>query len=68
MHDISMNADPPAVKAKGKDNSHLKGRKRFVADLKDMKDECGPDGRGFAVGGLKVKCPCLSWLSDSFSC
>jgi len=33
-------------------NAHLKGRKRFTADLADMKEACGA---GLVLHGLKLK-------------
>ena len=61
--DMSMDVDPEFVYstpcAKGKQarpttekNAHLKGRKRFNADLGDMKEECVS---GIAQHGYKVK-------------
>lgn len=39
-------------------NAHLKGRKRFVADLADMREECGSKD-GFEVNGLRVSSECF---------
>lgn len=43
-HKVAHNADK---------NAHLKGRRRFVADLADMKEEC-ETVVGFEVQGLRV--------------
>jgi ubiquitin-conjugating enzyme E2 Q len=60
--DMSMDVDPefvyPSPVAKEKPlvvtdkNNHLKGRRRFNADLDDMKEECT---NGFVQHGFKVK-------------
>lgn len=50
---------PRATQSNQGKNVHLKGRRRFVADLEDMKDECKG---GFETHGLRVTSEC-HWLS-----
>jgi len=56
--DMSMDLDPefvytpPQVKPPQEKNAHLKGRKRFNADLEDLKGECAT---GMALHGFVAK-------------
>jgi hypothetical protein len=42
---------PPKQKPPPEKNAHLKGHRRFNADLKDLKEECA---RGISQHGSKV--------------
>lgn len=43
-------------------NAQLKGRRRYLADLEDMAQACGP---GFIVRGFGVRCMCeLNFMSQ----
>lgn len=41
-------------------NAHLKGRRRFMADFRDVEDECK---EGFAAYGLHIKSASFDLLS-----